>query len=417
MKIEENNRKSPIGKNGMFNVLNIIIPFAIFLLSTILIIQIWKIQLLNDLTSRTKKYGTEFAESKIITRAEADALGAGWYIAYYDKDGNRIISDEIGSDIPGAIPDNCSEGIDEVYEIDDDSYLTFMMPVTIENGYGAENLIILRNIESENAMFEKGTAISVTIMLIAMALVITFSVIMAKFQVKPYKKLVASSNRMISDISHELNTPLAIIKTNVDNILAHSDKTIEDSSDKLMVILDEATRMRRMVRDLLELSRSDNNRVVINKTYCNISHLLQDLVEPFELMCEMDDKTFVSDIAPNVMATTDADKIRQAVMILLDNAVKYTRKGDAIIIQVRHSSTKVHISVADTGPGVKDEDLEKIFDRFYRADNSRTQGGSGLGLSIVKSIAQTLNWTIKAGHNYPHGFRVDIEMDKIGDGD
>lgn len=419
MKIEENNRKSPISKNTMFNILNIVIPFAIFLLSTIFIIQIWKMQLMNDLTSRTKKYGNEFAQTKILTRQEAYTLTNNWYVFYYDEDGKCIVNGQIGSPFFEGVPESCLEGVEEVIELNDLSYLCFSMPVTLENDYGAKYLVIFRNIESENAMFEKGTAISVTIMLLAMALVITYSVIMAKFQIKPYKKLVASSNRMISDISHELNTPLAIIKTNVDNILAHSEKTIEDSSDKLMVILDEATRMRRMVRDLLELSRSDNNRVVINKTYCNISHLLQDLVEPFELMCEMDDKTFVSDIAPNVMATTDADKIRQAVMILLDNAVKYTRKGDAIIIQVRHSSTKVRISVADTGPGVSDEDLEKIFDRFYRADNSRTQstGGSGLGLSIVKSIAQTLKWTINAGHNYPHGFRVDIEMDKISEND
>lgn len=368
---------------------------------------------------RTQKYGLEFAQTKILTKTEAATLTDNWYVFYYDKDGKSIENGEIGSNFFEDIPKDISQGINDVYEFNDESYLAYMLKVTLNNDYGAEYIVIFRNIASENAMFEKGTAISITIMLIAMGLVITYAVIMGKFQIKPYKKLVESSNRMISDISHELNTPLAVIKTNVDNILAHSDKTIEDSSDKLMVILDEATRMKRMVRDLLELSRSDNNRVVINKTYCNISNLLQDLVEPFELMCEMDDKTFISDIAPNIMATTDADKIRQAVMILLDNAVKYTRKGDAVIIQVRHSSTKVHISVADTGKGVSEEDLGRIFERFYRADNSRTQstGGSGLGLSIVKSIAQTLKWTINAGHNYPHGFRVDIEMDKLGEND
>lgn len=418
MKIEDNSRKSPLEKNTMFTILNIVIPFMIFLLSTILIIQIWKIQLMSDLTVRTKTYGREFATTKILTRSEAATLTDTWYVIYYDSEGNRLDDKGLGSVPVEGMPEKYVDVTEEVYDLKEQSYLAFSMPVVKENDAGAAYLMIFRNIESENAIFEKGTAISITIMLAAMALVIVFAAIMGKFQIKPYKKLVASSNRMIYDISHELNTPLAVIKTNVDNILAHSDKTIEDSSDKLMVILDEATRMKRMVRDLLELSRSDNNRVVVNKTYCNVSQLLQDLVEPFELMCEMDDKTFVSDITPNIMATTDADKIRQAVMILLDNAVKYTRKGDAVIIQVRHTSTKVRISVADTGKGVSDEDLEKIFERFYRADNSRTQstGGSGLGLSIVKSIAQTLRWNVHASHNYPHGFRVDIEMGKIDDG-
>ncbi len=418
MKIEDSGRKTPIDKNTMFNVLNIVIPFVIFLLSTILIIQIWKNQLMSDLMTRTKTYGREFGTTKILTRSEAATLTNTWYVIYFDASGNRLDDKGLGSQPVEGIPEKYvpidGEG---VYEINGESYIALSMDVVKENEYGATHLMIFRDIESENAIFEKGTAISITIMLLAMGLVIVFSAIMSKYRIRPYKKLVASSNRMIYDISHELNTPLAVIKTNVDNILAHSDKSIEDSSDKLMVILDEATRMKRMVRDLLELSRSDNNRVVVNKTYCNVSQLLQDLVEPFELMCEMDDKTFISDIAPNIMATTDADKIRQAVMILLDNAVKYTRKGDAVIIQVRHTSTKVHVSVADTGKGVSDEDLEKIFDRFYRADNSRTQstGGSGLGLSIVKSIAQTLKWNVHASHNSPHGFRVDIEMDKTGE--
>lgn len=373
---------------------------------------------MSDLLERTKRYGQEFGTSKIITESEAATLTDTWYVIYYDGDGNSLCYKGVGSVPTEGIP-MTYPGVDreEVYELNGESYMALSMEVVKENEYGAKYLMIFRNIESENAIFEKGTAISITIMLSAMGLVIIFSAIVGKYRIRPYKKLVASSNRMIYDISHELNTPLAVIKTNVDNILAHSDKTIEDSSDKLMVILDEATRMKRMVRDLLELSRSDNNRVVVNKTYCNVSQLLQDLVEPFELMCEMDDKTFISDIAPNIMATTDADKIRQAVMILLDNAVKYTRKGDAVIIQVRHTSTKIHVSVADTGQGVSDSDLEKIFDRFYRADNSRTQstGGSGLGLSIVKSIAQTLKWNVHASHNSPHGFRVDIEMDKTGD--
>lgn len=418
MKIEDNSRKTPIDKNTMFNILNIVIPFVIFLLSTILIIQIWKNQLMSDLLDRTKRYGQEFATTKIITRTEAATLTDTWYVIYFDADGNRLDEANLGSNPTEGIPEKYVPiESEEVYEINEQSYIALSMDVIKENDVGAAYLMIFRNIESENAIFEKGTSISITIMLAAMALVIVFAAIMGKYRIRPYKKLVDSSNRMIYDISHELNTPLAVIKTNVDNILAHSDKTIEESSDKLMVILDEATRMKRMVRDLLELSRSDNNRVVVNKTYCNVSQLLQDLVEPFELMCEMDDKTFISDIAPNIMATTDADKIRQAVMILLDNAVKYTRKGDAVIIQVRHTSTKVHVSVADTGQGVNDEDLEKIFDRFYRADNSRTQstGGSGLGLSIVKSIAQTLKWNVHASHNSPHGFRVDIEMDKTGD--
>lgn len=405
----------------MFNILNIVVPFVIFLFSTILIIQIWKNQLMNDLLARTRTYGMEFATSKILTTSESSALNGTWYVVYYDADGNRIDGKGVGSAPVEGIPEKyLAVQNEEVFELgggDGDIYIGLTMDVVCENNAGATYLMIFRNIESENAIFEKGTAISITIMLAAMALVIIYAAIIGRYQIRPYQKLVASSNRMIYDISHELNTPLAVIKTNVDNILAHSDKTIEDSSDKLMVILDETTRMKRMVRDLLELSRSDNNRMVVNKTYCNVSQLLQDLVEPFELMCEMDDKTFISDIAPNIMATTDADKIRQAVMILLDNAVKYTRKGDAVIIQVRHNSTKLRISVADTGQGVSDEDLEKIFDRFYRADNSRTQstGGSGLGLSIVKSIAQTLKWDVHASHNSPHGFRVDIEMEKTGE--
>lgn len=414
MKIEENTKTSTIDKSSVFVLINILVPFLIFLVASILIIQVWKNEILDDLYNRTLKYGTSFATEKLLTKDDAENMTESWYIIYYDKNGYYIANDAIGCPIQDGMPRKIDDKqIESLYSIGNMTYMAMVIDVEIEQEYGADFLVIYRNIESENAMFEKGTAISITILLGTMVFLIIFSILLRKYQIRPYKKLLDSSNRMISDISHELNTPLAIIKTNVDSILAHSDKTIEDSSEKLMVILDEATRMKRMVRDLLELSRSDNNRMVINKTYCNISQLIQEIVEPFELMCQLEDKTFIADIMPNIMVTTDADKIRQAVMILLDNAVKYTRPGDAIILQIGHNSSKVRISVADTGAGVSDEDLSRLFDRFYRADNSRTQGGSGLGLSIVKALAQTLKWDIHASHNRPHGFRIDIEMHKI----
>ena len=118
------------------------------------------------------------------------------------------------------------------------------------------------------------------------------------------------------------------------------------------------------------------------------------------------------DIEEGILSRTDEDKLRQAIIILLDNATKYTREGEGVSVSLYTTFSKFVVEVADTGDGVDPSELQNIFERFYRVDKSRTSetGGSGLGLSIVKAIMIALKGKVYASINDPKGLRVVLEF-------
>ena len=150
----------------------------------------------------------------------------------------------------------------------------------------------------------------------------------------------------------------------------------------------------------------------LNLEYTDISGLTRDIVEPFAMMCEMDDKEFVDGITDGIYLVTDKDKYRQMLIALLDNALKYTVPEDYVGVYLERKENKILLSVKDTGKGVEEAEMKKIFDRFYRSDISRNSktGGTGLGLAIVKEIARALGGKIYVRNNVPHGFVVEIEF-------
>ena len=197
-------------------------------------------------------------------------------------------------------------------------------------------------------------------------------------------------------------------------IMAAPEEKVEDISEPLVTVTHEAGRLSRMVKDMLVLSRSDNERIIIEKKNCDVSAIVAETVEPFQMMCELDNKEMILDIAENVKSRTDEDKLRQALIILLDNATKYTKPGETISVRLYTTLTRFVLEVADTGDGVPQSELKNIFERFYRTDKSRNSstGGSGLGLSIVKAIMIALKGRVYAAVNYPKGLKVLLEFPK-----
>ena len=262
--------------------------------------------------------------------------------------------------------------------------------------------------------------VSTTVWTSVGALIIAFIVLCAvtywlvMLQMRTYENSINRNNQLVSDISHEFNTPLAIIKSSMQQVLAAPEAKIEDESDTLVTVTHEAGRLSRMVKDMLVLSRSDNERLIIEKSNCDVSAIVKEVVEPFQMMCELDSKTMEIDIEDDVKSRTDEDKLRQALIILLDNATKYTIEGESVSVRLYTTFSKFVVEVADTGEGVDPDELQNIFERFYRVDKSRTSetGGSGLGLSIVKAIMIALKGKVYASINDPKGLKVVLEFPK-----
>ena len=282
------------------------------------------------------------------------------------------------------------------------------------NGYGLYYYVVYLDISQDLKTITTTVWTSVGALLIAFIVLFAVTYLLVMLQMKTYESSISRNNQLVSDISHEFNTPLAIIKSSMQQVLAAPEAKIEDKSDSLVAVTHEAGRLSRMVKDMLVLSRSDNERLIIEKTNCDITAIVKEVVEPFQMMCELDGKTMEIDIEEDIKSRTDEDKLRQAIIILLDNATKYTREGESVSVYVYTTFSKFVVEVADTGEGVDPSDLQKIFERFYRVDKSRTSetGGSGLGLSIVKAIMIALKGKVYASINDPKGLRVVLEFPK-----
>ena len=230
-----------------------------------------------------------------------------------------------------------------------------------------------------------------------------------------------------SDASHELKTPLAIMKGEIEQAARHLEATQaldpDESRQVLTSAMEEVDRMQRIVEGLLLLSRTDEQKLPLNLEPINLYEYLGSIIEDGEILAEDRGLTLVRDFnehARHRRINADPTRLYQVVMNLLDNALKYTPAGGKVTLFLNSDDHHVQFGVADTGIGIASEDLPKVFRRFYRTDEARTgpHGDSerslGLGLAIVKSIVEAHNGTIVVESELGHGTRFTITMPTVG---
>ena len=221
----------------------------------------------------------------------------------------------------------------------------------------------------------------------------------------------------VADVSHELKTPITSIMGYADTLLeAEYDKQTQDKF--LNVIAQEARRMAKLVTDLLALSRFDNNQIKQEKEEFDLGELVkkcQEKVGPQIKKKKHEVECFVTANVPPVYA--DKDGIERVVLNILTNSIKYTKEGGHIKIYVGFVYNDAYIKVIDNGIGIPEQDLERIFERFYRVDKARTRemGGTGLGLSIAKEILDRNDGSIDMKSEYGKGTEVVIRIPTVQD--
>jgi heavy metal sensor kinase len=222
-------------------------------------------------------------------------------------------------------------------------------------------------------------------------------------------------NRFSADASHEIRTPLAIIRGELEN--AHQSAELSpEMRETVRSALEEAERLSRIVEQLLEISRLEAGETLVDRTRFDFSEMTRTTVEQMRLLAEEKNQTLVFESARPLDIEGDRMRLKQIVVNLVDNAIKYTPEGGSISVSNFANDGKVVLEVSDTGLGVPSESAAHIFDRFYRVDKARSRqlGGAGLGLAIVKSICVAYGGTIAL--RYPDGpgivFRVELPMGK-----
>ena len=222
----------------------------------------------------------------------------------------------------------------------------------------------------------------------SLAAFLVISLLLARWAVKPVEEAWRQQRQFVSDASHELKTPLTVIMTNAE-LLQSPDYDSPARERFAANVLTMARQMRGLVESLLELARVDNGAVETAAAELDLSRLCEDAVLPFEPVLFEKGHTLRAEIAPGVRVNGSEGHLRQVVEILLDNAGKYAAPRSEILLSLGQSGRNALLRVENPGEPIPQEDLGKLFQRFYRADKSRSRDGSyGLGLAIAQQIVQ-----------------------------
>ncbi|MDR0951785.1 MAG: cell wall metabolism sensor histidine kinase WalK [Oscillospiraceae bacterium] len=217
----------------------------------------------------------------------------------------------------------------------------------------------------------------------------------------------------VANVSHELRTPITSIRTYAETLIEAQNITDERRRDFLGVILNESDRMTNLVKDLLILSRFDAGSFELTFERFSIEKSIRDVYNATLLEAERLGHSFTAEIAqPLPEIVGDRSRLEQVLLNLVSNAIKYTRDGGRIEISAEAAGGFVNISVKDNGIGIPEEDLPKIFERFYRVDKARSRqfGGTGLGLAIVQEIVNRHNGKIEVRSRLGEGTEVVVAL-------
>jgi heavy metal sensor kinase len=208
----------------------------------------------------------------------------------------------------------------------------------------------------------------------------------------------AQLRRFTADASHEIRTPLTALRS-VGEVALQGEKSKEEYREVIGTMLEEVDRLSRLADELLTLARAEAGQAHYAFEPLDLGELAAHVAERLEVLAEERDQQLVVESVPAVMISGDRGSLRQAVMNLIDNAIKYSPEGTKVTVRVTRSAATAVLEVNDAGPGIPPEHADRIFERFYRVDPSRSRevGGTGLGLSLVKLTADA------------HGARVEVE--------
>ncbi|WP_303753467.1 cell wall metabolism sensor histidine kinase WalK [Enterococcus sp. S86.2] len=271
---------------------------------------------------------------------------------------------------------------------------------------------LLENTDQIDESLQTFKTVLIMCMILFWLLSLAVSYFISKKNMAPILLAWQKQQEFVENASHELRTPLTIIQNSLQKLFTTPNHTILEESKAIAQALNETRRLNSLTTDLLTIARSDANETTLTLKQLAPQPFLAQLIKPFQEIAQLDGKIFVLENYAATPVTVDEKRIHQLLVILLDNALKYTKTGDKITVLSQITHDDWLLEVRNTGATIHDEDKKQIFERFYREERSRNKnsGGFGLGLSIAWQIVKDHHGKISVHDLKPKGviFRVKI---------
>ncbi|MGC4020007.1 MAG: HAMP domain-containing sensor histidine kinase [Muricomes sp.] len=265
--------------------------------------------------------------------------------------------------------------------------------------------IAFADITNEKHNMQNLILISMLIFFSVLLIAFFISVFLSRRALQPVQDAWNQQRQFVADASHELKTPLTVILANLGILKTHPEHTIEGEMRWIQNTEEEAVRMKELLQDLLFLAKDDATAAPATPhVVLSLSQIVWECILPFESVVYEQKASMTEDIQDNLFISGDEKQLKQVLMILLDNACKYAGDGKIHVV-LEQKREKAILRVQNTGTLIAKEDIDHIFERFYRASKSRSRntGGYGLGLSIAQTIIQNHKGTVKVVSNEQTG--------------
>lgn len=313
-------------------------------------------------------------ETKYVTR---------FFIVEVDSDGNvlttdtgnikAVSSEEAKADANTVIKSNRTNGYIGIYK--------YKVIEQSSDGYMLVFLDCSRDIQMSSRVFIISLLVSFGTLILMFVLITVFS----RKAIKPIIESAEKQKLFITDAGHEIKTPLAIISANADVL-----ELTGGNNEWIQSIRNQTVRLDKLVKNLLTLAKMEEDNRKVSFTEFDLSEIVTKIAYPFTAVAETKNKKFSLDIQPDIKIIGDICSIEQLVSTLIDNAMKYSNEEGTIRVSLSAIKKNIKLEVYNTTDEIDTTNLDRLFDRFYRADSSRARetGGYGIGLSIAKSIVE-----------------------------
>lgn len=230
---------------------------------------------------------------------------------------------------------------------------------------------------------------------------------------RPIRAAMDSQRAFIADASHELRTPLSVMRANAELLKRHPSQPVRANHEAVDDIIGESDRLGKLVGQMLTLAQADAGQATLSLSEVAVDELAEEVARGMRLLAERRGVAFEAAVDGPLRLRADGDRLRELMVILTDNAIKYTDAGGRVRLEVRRASGgKATVRVSDTGRGIPAEALPHVFDRFYRVEKARSReaGGTGLGLAIARWIAEAHGGSIRAESAPGVGSTFTVEL-------